>query len=61
MNSEESWGSPGADFRGNIDTLGIATFAVAKIHRLDACRAPHHGAYCVRERDCEIGQERKCA
>jgi hypothetical protein len=48
MNSEESWGSPGADFRGNIDILSVAAFAVAKIRRLDAYRAPYHSAWSAR-------------
>ncbi len=43
MNSEGSWGSPEADFRGNIDTLGIATFVAAKICLLDSYRVPDHG------------------
>ena len=38
MNSEMSWGFPGANFRANIGTLGNATFAAAKVCRLDAHR-----------------------
>ncbi len=61
MNSEGSWGSPKAEYRGNIDTSGIDTFVVAKICPFDASRAQDHGAYCAGERDCEIGRQRKCA